>query len=266
MKQNNKVLSIQINLNGLSFCIKDLKNKTVEHLHDIDFNKSLSPHEILPYLKEELSSKTVFSQDFHEVVVIHQNELTTLVPNTLFNENFSADYLKFNSKILKSDYISHDVLDTLGITNVYVPFVNVNNYIFDTFGQFIYKHTITAFIESILQSKPVSDQPSVYINLNQDSFEILVLEKKKVLLSNVHEYFTKEDFLYYVLFTFEQLNLDPEVNPVFLSGRININDDNYQQLYAYVRNIEFLSDHLDSKRFQVSDKDITKYFVILNSN
>ncbi|WP_115462959.1 DUF3822 family protein [Winogradskyella aurantiaca] len=264
MKQNNKVLSIQINLNGLSFCIKDYQANTVDHLHDIDFNKTLSPHEILPYLKEELSSKAVFSQDFQEVIVIHQNELSTLVPNILFNENSSADYLKFNSKILKSDYISHDVLDTLGITNVYVPFVNINNYIFDTFGQFTYKHTTTAFIESIFQSELSYDEPTFYINLSQDSFEILVLKKNTFLLSNVHEYYSKDDFLYYVLFTFEQLNLDPEINRVFLSGRIDTKDENFEHLYSYVRNIEFLSDHLDLKQFQVSNEDLNKYFVLLN--
>ena len=102
MNSNKNVLSIQVNLNGLSFCIVNHNIQKVEHLHHIDFDASITPHELLPHLKQELSSKSVFAQDLSEVLVIHQNELSTLVPDSLFDENHSADYLKFNSKILIS--------------------------------------------------------------------------------------------------------------------------------------------------------------------
>ena len=125
-----------MNLNGLSFCILNRTTGCIEYTQWVDFDKTSTPHELLPFIKQELSSKLVFSDEFSEVVVVHQNELSTIVPNELFNENNCADYLKYNSKILKSDYIAYDDITAINAKNVYVPYVNINNYIFDTFLHF----------------------------------------------------------------------------------------------------------------------------------
>jgi hypothetical protein len=42
------------------------------------------------------------------------------------------------------------------------------------------------------------------------SFEIIVIQNQQLLLFNSFEYLTPEDFIYYVLFTAEQLNINPE--------------------------------------------------------
>lgn len=264
MNSNKNVLSIQVNLNGLSFCIVNPNTQEVEHLHHIDFDASITPHELLPHLKRELSSKSVFAQDFSEVLVIHQNELSTLVPESLFDENHSADYLKFNSKILKSDYIAFDHLEAIQCKNVYVPYVNINNYIFDTFGQFTYKHSTSAFIETILKQLD-RDETAVYLNLYQQSFELVVFKYGQLTLSNVHQYFSKEDLLYYVLFTFNQLELDPNTVEVKLSGYISEADAFYALLYDYIRHLSFITHNLGSIVPSINDNDQSKYLVLLSS-
>ena len=103
-KNNIKELSILVNLNGLSFCILNRTSNTIEFLNTIPFEQKLNPFDALNRLKAELSSNTVFSENFDALLVIHQNELATLVPNALYSENNKADYLKFNSKILKTDF------------------------------------------------------------------------------------------------------------------------------------------------------------------
>lgn len=225
----------------------------------------MTPHELLPHLKEELSSKVVFSQDFDDVIVIHQNELSSMVPEELFDEQNSADYLKYNSKILKSDYIANDEVTSVKAKNVYVPYVNINNYIFDTFGQFIYKHSLTVFSEALMALKLQHKDAVVYINLNLNTFEIVVIKQNKLLLTNIHQYYTKEDVLYFILFTFEQLDLNPELNGIVLSGRIIENDALYQEIYKYIRRITFNSTRSSYKDSQGTPIDASRYFLILNS-
>jgi hypothetical protein len=238
----------------------------VEYLNELSFNTASTPHEVLKNIKEELSSKVIFSEDFSEVTIVHQNELATLVPEALFDESNSADYLKYNSKILKSDYIAHDDIQSLATKNVYVPYVNINNYIFDTFGQFTYKHSLTVFIEAILQHPSYSeDIERIFINVNRRTFEIVVIKNGRLLLTNIHQYFSKEDFLYFVLFTIEQLDLDPDQHEIVLSGKISKDDDLYSLLYTYVRHLKFhdLPKSVRPKNAPVSsDSD---HFIILNS-
>lgn len=266
MKKTNKGLSIQINLNGLSFCILDQVNNTIDHLHEFEFDKKLTPHEILPFLKQELSIKPVFSQDFSEVVVVHQNELSSFIPNELYDESFSADYLKYNSKILKSDYIAHDDLGHLEAKNVYVPYVNVNNYIIDTFGQFTYKHSLTVFTDSLMKGGPSnSEDTRVFANLEHGFLELVILRGKSLLLSNSHEFFSKEDLLYFLLFTYQQLELNPESTELILSGSITSDSDEFNLIYKYIRHVQLIQDFYPSPFKGISNNDYSRYFIVLNS-
>ena len=267
MKINDiKELSIQINLNGLSFCILNRTTNTIEFLKTIPFEQKLTPVDVLNELKAELSSNTVFSADFNSVIVIHQNELATLVPKELYDAEHKVDYLKFNSKILRNDFITEDEIAINNSVNVYVPYVNINNYIFETFGEFVYKHSSSILIDSILQNSETSEDPIVYINVNTDTIELIVIENNKLQLFNVFNYYSKEDFIYYVLFVFEQLKLNAETTHVQLSGNIVIGDDLYVILYTYVRHVTFIEKAYDFVIAAEIDRRYShQHFLILNS-
>lgn len=265
-KNNIKELSIQVNLNGLSFCILNRTSNTIELLKHISFEHKLTPFDTLNRLKAEMSSNTVFSDDFSAVKVIHQNELSTLIPKELYNEKQKADYLKFNTKILKTDFITQDEVKINDSVNVYIPYVNINNFIFETFGEFIYMHSSTLLIDAILQNKGQDENPKVYVNVNSATIEVLVLEKGLLQLFNVFEYQSKEDFIYYILFVFEQLKLDVETTFISLSGRINKGYELYDALYTYVRHIDIINTNF-SYNFSESIKEENYHhnYLILNS-
>ncbi|APY07029.1 hypothetical protein BWZ20_01365 [Winogradskyella sp. J14-2] len=265
-KNNIKELSIQVNLNGLSFCILNRTINTIEYLNKIAFSAKLNPFDVLNRLKTELSANSVFSDTFDAVTIIHQNELSTLVPKALYDESNKADYLKFNTKILKTDYITHDDVAVNKSINVYIPYININNYIFETFGEFTYKHSSTVLLDAVLQKAGESHNTEVYLHVNKTMIEITVVENKKLQLFNVFEYHSKEDFIYYVLFVFEQLNLDVETTVLQISGTIDKNDKLYHLLYTYIRHVEFERNNFN---FKYSENIVTSklhhYHLILNT-
>ncbi|MFT4612443.1 MAG: hypothetical protein ACJA1H_002458 [Glaciecola sp.] len=241
MKQNSiKALSIQIRLSGLSFCILNRSSNTIELIQHIHLERKATPYELLNELKSTIESNSDLQQSFDSMICIYQNELSCLVPNHLFDEDNMADYLKFNAKILKTDYISFDSLVTVDSSNVYVPLININNYIFETFGSFDYKHASTVMIETLLQQSPHRAETIFYINVNTTTFEIISIENKQLVFYNTFEYSSKEDFIYYVLFTIEQLKLNPETIKIVLIGKIDTSDALYTILYKYIRFVEFI--------------------------
>lgn len=265
-KKNIKELSIQVNLNGLSFCILNRSLNSIEFLNTTDFEQKLTPFDTLNRLKTELSTNTVFSDDFDAVTVIHQNELATLVPKSLYNADHKADYLKFNSKILKTDFITEEAISINDSINVYIPYVNINNYIFETFGAFIYKHSSTILIDNILQRVKANITAEMFINVNNTTIELLIVDNGKLQLFNVFEYNTKEDFIYYILFVFEQLQLDPETTNIKLSGFINDGDELYSVLYTYVRHVSIIDSGFNFKVSDAIKKDNLHHnYLILNS-
>ena len=258
----NKVLSIQISLNGLSFCILNTEIKTVLKIEDIIFDKKVTPFELLDAVKNIFNTQEWLNDEFDSLQVIHVNELATLVPDPLFSEDAIADYLKLNSKILKTDFITFDTISINETVNVYVPYINVNNYIYERFGDFTYKHYSTILIEEILAKEKNAISNKMYIHVNDNHFEIIVTKQGTLALYNTFDYHTAEDFIYYVLFTAEQLNLNPEDIETILLGTITKNDTLYNILYKYVRHINFGSrnDH-----FSITEdiKNKHSYFTLL---
>ena len=201
---SNLKLSIQVSLSGLSFCILNIETNTIEYLKVFSFDKKLNPNEVLFKLQNYFDSEDELKKSFSAIVVIHKNDLTTMVPKALFNEESLADYLKFNNKILSTDYITFDSIDVNDSVNVYIPFVNINNFLYDRFGEFTYKHFSTILIEQILNVEKNAAKPKMYVNICEDNFEIVVVENGKLKLYNSFDYKTKEDFIYYILFTASQ--------------------------------------------------------------
>ncbi|MBD0833697.1 DUF3822 family protein [Aestuariibaculum sediminum] len=262
----NKELSIQISLSGLSFCILQKDSNSIEALKDINFGKRLNHIELLERVKTEFNSNSELNQEFSNVTVIHDNDLSNFVPTPFFNEDHLSDYLKFNTKILKSDFIATDEVALNDSKNIYVPFVNINNYIYDTFGEFTFKHISTILVETILQMEKNSEIPKIFINVKELHFEMTVVNKGKLILYNTFEYQTKEDFIYYILFTAEQLELNPESFELILTGNIDKHDERYVIAHKYIQFVSF-GKRNDTFKYKLEAQPNTNYsdFVILNS-
>ena len=250
----NLQLSIQFSLDGFSFSINSLSLEKTLFFSKYTFNSSLqSPEKLLKEITSIFETDTNLQQDFEKVVVFHQNNLATIVPNEYFNENSLKDYLNFTIKTLATDFISYDGIDDIEAKNVYIPYVNINNYLFQNFGEFEYKHHASELIEKLI-TKNSGEEKQVFINVSKTSFDVVVLQQKNLILYNNFTYKTKEDFIYYVLFIAEQLALHTEQTNFFLLGDINENDDLYKIAYTYIRNISFLEskntifNNLDAKR------------------
>ena len=230
-------LSVQVSLIGHSFLVKDVAMNKEIFSHNETFATAISPDEALIALTTTIEENPELQQKFETITVVHQNDLLTVVPQSLFDENEAANYLKFNTKILPTDFVAFDVLAQQELIVVYVPYININNYFFDTYGSFQYYHHATIAIKEAISSSSFKEATNVHVDVLKNSFSCTVIEKGKLLLHNVYSYKTKEDFIYYILFCFEQLALNPDETPLILSGIITTDSELHQLLYTYIRNI-----------------------------
>ena len=254
-------MSIQVSLSGLSFFVLNSVTSNIQYLESVNFDKKQTPKELLDHLVHSFNSINELGQEFSKVTIIHSNELATIVPKPLFDETNLIDYLKFNSKILKTDFITYDQLKVEDIVIVYVPLVNINNFIFDKFGSFEYKHSASILINRVLTLEKNTKKPKMYLNIEKNHFEIVVVENNLLKFYNRFEYITKEDFIYYLLFTAEQLQLNPEEFPLVLMGTIDQEDEFYKIAYKYIRDVSLLH----SNSMLHSKDSSSKYFTLLNS-
>ncbi|WP_435577553.1 DUF3822 family protein [Gilvibacter sp.] len=236
--ENIKRLSVQISLTGLSFLLEYPSGDSWVYRHELP--SGLHPGDVLIELQQILSQER-FSNKTQEVVVVYHHPTFTFVPEALFAPENLADYLKFNAKILPQDYLDYDVSKSRSMVNVYVPYTNINNFFFDRYGDFTFLHGATVYLAA-LESKTTTKSTQVAAHLEDNSLMIAVTTGNKVSLINAFEISAAEDFAYYLLFTMEQLGLDPKEVPLVLSGDFSEDDDYFALGYRYVKDISILED------------------------
>jgi len=236
---SKRKLSIQFSLDGFSFCTTNTHNEVIE-FSSYTFSKTKnSPELVLEKLQDIFKKEKSLQYDFETVTVIHQNNLNTLVPNEYFKEDALKSYLKYSIKTIATDLITFDELDFMNSKNVYIPYVNINNFLFQNFGEFEYKHYSSVLLEKLFSI--ASNDICCYIHVSKSTFDIVIIKNSNLQFFNIFEYKTKEDFMYYVLFTLEQLELSTEETLVTVLGDIEEDSDLFRLMYTYIRNIDFLS-------------------------
>jgi hypothetical protein len=95
---------------------------------------------------------------------------------------------------------------------------------------------------------------------------MLAIKNKQLLFYNSFNYHSKEDFIYYLLFTVEQLKLDPEAVKLYLFGHIDEQNELFQIAYRYIRHVELFE---PERQFQldrsITTTNLSAYFSLLNS-
>jgi hypothetical protein len=233
---SNKELSIQVHLSGLSFCILDrIENKIEGVIHE-SFGEIVTPDILEEKLRDVLDEQKSLKL-LRKLHLIHSNELSAFVPQALFNKECLSDYLKFNVKILENDVVVYDEIPQTELVNVYIPYMNINNYLFEAFGSYEYKHAATLLVEQLLSKRGRNDTPVMYVDLSETHFEIVVIQKRKLFYYNSFLYDTAEDFIYYVLFAAEQLSMDTNALAFEFLKHIDKDDMKYQYAYKYIKNV-----------------------------
>lgn len=189
-------------------------------------------------VKKHLGENHLAGYQYKNVIVLWATQRSTLIPSALFEPSEAETYFRFNHGAGTDEKVLTDKLNTAEVFNVFaVPEGLEENMNFTTFR---IRHHASAFIESMMVFSKHNMLPKqVFINVHATFFDMLVTENGVLLFYNSFAYKTAEDFIYFVLFVYEQLKLSPENNGIILSGGIMKNSGLYDLLYKYVRNIDF---------------------------
>ncbi len=233
-------LSIQFSLDGFSFCIYDINRNKFSGIEIYDF-QGVSNYLGLANLIREFIPKTEWlSLDYESVSIAFETPVCTLVPSPLFKDTHANDYLKLNFNLQLDDLIKNDHLSLLDANNIWSIPHNIYKRITKFFPKAQIHHHASSLIENLLlHNKNRESGEVVFVNVRKNWFDIVVLDGNKLLFYNAFRYKAKEDFIYFLIFVLEQLNLNPEITDVVLLGEVLKISSVYEVAYKYIRNISF---------------------------
>ena len=105
-----------------------------------------------------------------------------------------------------------------------------------------------------------------FVNVKNNSYELTIINDTKLIFHNYFNFNTKEDFLYFILFTFEQLKIDNETIPLYFMGLIEEKSVIVELCSRYIRNIRFFNRNNNYNYINELDSIPYYYYYILYSS
>jgi hypothetical protein len=240
--QENKILNksstliISVSLQELNIYLLSSTDNELKKSLNTQFSGKQQYDILLDNLKKSLLDFDI--KNVLDVKLIVNNKLSVLVPDEIFNKKLSIEYLKFNSEIFSNDTSEVDDLSELNAKNIYVPYININNYLIDTFGSFEFYHYSSLFIKKVYKKIDCENCISFYASVRHNLLNLVIFKGRKLYYSNTFEYQTKEDLLYFLLFVMEQNKLVNNKTKIKLIGEKEDTNHHYTYLSKFVKNIE----------------------------
>lgn len=239
-------LSIHIAVGGLSFFTHNPTTGRVSKLHKKRFPKNLVVEKLHQEIYNELKTQGLIDQRFLQVVCSVENNLATLVPKSLFEENALHEYVNKDVDIQNNDFITYDIFPGVDWVTVYVPFVNVNNMLIDTFGSFTYFHAVSVWLHA-LSKHPTADGALVWSMYKEaNHIHLALLRDNKLQFYNCFEAENPKDVAYFTLLMANKNNISPNEVPLFVAGDIMEDDSTHNELFTFIRSINFLTPQNDA--------------------
>ncbi len=251
---NHSSLVIHINESWVIFCL--FNNQKLSSLNKVRFLHNKKSNFILKTIKKYI--KTFSKENIpSEVKLIYYNKTSTLVPSDLFDPKNSLNYMKYNISISIDDIAANDHVLNHEINNVYIPNIDINNFIFEKFKTFDFYHYSSLIIEKISNDFTEKFGEKFFVNVNDGFIDILYFKDKKLEFYNSYNYNYIEDVLFYLLFCFSELKLNPDEIHTVLSGSIDSDSKLYVLIYTYVRNVELIEPiDIDGIDFNILNSNI----------
>jgi hypothetical protein len=241
----NRALSILINRNGLSFLIYDTNHKDIVSLKSHDFVDYSPEEELHHFIYKYLTEQEVIGQSFSDVRVCVVNNLSSFVPLPLFDKNKKASYLESHADVRKQDYISFDSLPSAQVANVYIPYVNVNNMLLESFGKFSYVHCSSLLLEVLSKQDVDKNEPYWFVHVQYDLAYFFLMKKGKLHSYNAFQWKNEKDLLYYAMAIAKNNTIELEKAILWISGRVRPGDEIHQLLSNYVYKTSFFTPSKD---------------------
>ncbi len=229
---DNCLLFVEVDVDEISFALRTVKSnkflvfKTYRYTNLVELSAIFKTDTFLSF------------KGFQKTVVSIVNVKATLIPNALYDASKKAELLSFNHEIENKESVAVDDFNYFDAKNIYAVDDTVISLIRNCYPGAIMHHCSTPFIEGSLIKNKNKNAVKVYANMHAQQLELAVCSDNELLFFNIFNCQSAEDFIYYIMFMYEQLALNPEQIALEISGKLAVHSSCHTISKKYIRNVE----------------------------
>jgi len=142
--------------------------------------------------------------------------------------------------------IEHDLSIDERVTVVYSTNELIANILDKKKIKYSVKNYFTLLYDYLNGKKRLTDGLSLYINLNEDSFDVLIFKSNEFIYFNSFEINDKNEFLYYLLFVIKNYEISNEKDKIIFLGKYDMYSEYYEIANKYSR-LDYIIDNRNNQ-------------------
>lgn len=253
-------MTIQFALDGLSFAILDTESQRLIALEYYQSDLLTDSNELFHLLEKALESKGINNKVFHSVTCIIDERTNLLVPEILHDNEANEKWLNFSFHLPDGYTQASERLEALKAYNAYAYPAALHNKIIGKWKNAHITHSSSVFINSVVNL--AESNASVFVNFRNRDFDMLIQKEGRLQFFNNFKFNTKDDCVYFLLFSMEQNGLSGHNTPVYFSGLIRPASEIIDLCGRYVKDIKFVEDPCVLKVSEALEEVPFQYYFI----
>lgn len=260
-------LSIQLAADGFSFALFNTLNSKFLSIESHALNSRDQLDDFIAQFMQFVSGHSWLTASYEHTTLLFEPAATTLVPGALYHSDDKDQLARFNFEVDENSLVNADKLVNADAYLLYSIPLAVRSMINRLFpGHVLSSHTAALIEELMILNKNQPAGKRMFVNVRKGQVDVVILEGKQLLFYNSFAYHSKQDFIYYIIFVIEQLNLNPEEIELKFSGNIDRKSTLYDMAWKYIRNIQF-QEYSSAYRYSYIFNDVPphRFFTLLNA-
>jgi len=199
------------------------------------YNK-VKPHEAMARI---LQTHSLTRLEFKRIEVITVTPTWTLIPGALYDAESAHAMLHLGAEIAEDQLVYADSIAGNDIKLAYTWPVQWKQVVDSQFPDAVVRHFAGILADSLLRMHMKESVLTAHVQGFQ--MDLLGLVDGKIHLYNSYSFNSPEDFLYFIVLAYEQLEFNRELVPLQLTGEVEDGSAIHQLCYKYIREVRFVT-------------------------
>lgn len=258
---NNKHehLSILISQDGFSFSKHQPESKYVSTFGHEEFNHIQQDDVLLDLVEKAIDHHQLTSDSYQSVVVYFQTPKYVLCPHDLYKEEQTREIFTLTQSLEELEEIRTLHNPSLNLHVIFTMPTELVTYLKRLFPSGEIYPSVWSHLKYAHD-----DNSFVHIHVGTKHFDMMVVQNRRLKHLNTFYYQVNNDFLYFILNTLKQLDIESKSIPIYAQGDISRFNQKYLQLKQFAPHLNIIDTSSLKGPMQLTNQLKLKYWTLFN--
>ena len=233
-KSEQYTLSIRLSTDGFSFSVFNPLSNEAQAVYDYPTDITCS---LIANLKQAFKDLEWLNHNYRRVNVMIVDKRFTFIPLDFFEDEQVETIFYHNHQPRENEKVQYNILRKSNIVLLFGMDKSLCSFLNEQYPSCKFFSQATPLIDYFSIKSRLGNNRKMYTYLRKDNIDIYCFERGRLLFANSFPCKETADRIYYLLYTWKQLDFDQERDELHLTGELNEKEILLAQLRKYVSQV-----------------------------